>query len=308
MTHAMAQPQVRRPEIVQNYFVAPPDPLHHSAGRTFTGLGACLIVLAFFLPFFAGALASSEDPYAGRSAGEEFGILLFQVLAFLGGNLLGWPALVYGLRRRALYNRQAAPLSMAPSDAEMDRWFQEDLAGLKEYALREIGLAPDTFIREPLVVVGPSLPTDYGIGRDGIARFSSYEAMVVCLSEATVGVFICVISSLTGRITLETTHEFALADVTSISTFNDRTVSHGGGGSDGRTVRQAVGLVLVNYLTQADVNVRQEFRINLNNGESVAVTVGCHLNGTNLSHEGFRQYIKKTVKALRGTLREIKGR
>jgi hypothetical protein len=137
-------------------------------------------------------------------------------------------------------------------------------------------------------------------------RFASYEAAVVCLTDTSVGVFSCVINFLTGQIQLETTHEFAFADVTSIATFNDRTATHGSGGSDGRVARM-VGPIAMNHLTPADVNVRQEFRISLVSGDAVAINVGCHVNGSNLTDERFRSYVRNTVKALRSTLREIKS-
>lgn len=305
---AFPAPQaVRTPEIVSKYFVAPPNESDRTVGRTLTILGICLVAGGWILPFLFVALAagSSTDGY-GQSSSDGLGTALFGIVVFFTGNTIGWPMLYFGVRRLYLYSRQRGARYGAPSDADMERWFNEDLESLKAYGIQELNLPSDTFTREPLVVVGPSLPTDYAVGWDGVPRFASYEAAVVCLTDTSVGVFTCVINFLTGHMNLETTHEFAFADVTSIATFNARTAAHGGGSSDGRVVRMR-GPISMNYLSPADVNIRQEFRISLASGDSVAINVGCHINGANLTNENFRVYVRNTVKALRSTLREVKS-
>lgn len=297
-------PAVRRPDIVSRYFVAPPDELHRTTGRALLIVGACLVGAGWILPSLFAAAASGSPEYG--QDGPSFKAVFFGLILFFLGNGLGWPLVFLGGRRLYFYGRQRRARFGAPTDADMDRWFGQDVESLKDYGIKELNLPSDTFTREPLVVVGPSLPTDYAVGLDGVPRFASYEAAVVCLAETTVGVFTCIINFLTGQLNLETTHEFAFADVTSIATFNDRTAAHGGSGSDGRIVRMR-GPIAMNYLTPADVNVRQEFRISLSSGDTVAVNVGCHVNGANLTNEGVRAYVRNVVKALRSTLREVKS-
>jgi hypothetical protein len=303
---AAYQATARTPDIVRRYFVALPDPADKSAGLGFTAFGGGSIVMGWFLPFMFAASSNSSSGSTSGSSTDAFASLLLGTLVFLGGNLVGWPLLAYGLRRLFLFQRQSGARTGAPTDAEMDAWFNRDVEGIKAYGLKELNLPADRFVREPLVVVGPSLPTDYAIGFDGVPRFASYEAAVVCITDTSVGVFNCLLSSLSGGIMLETTNEFAFADVISIATFNDRTAAHGGGTTDGRT-RRMVGSIRMNYLTPADVSIRQEFRISLTSGENVAVNVGCHVNGANFTNENFRSYVRNVVKALRANLREIKA-
>ncbi|QXJ20732.1 hypothetical protein AGRA3207_001497 [Actinomadura graeca] len=296
-----AGPYAPRP--IRGYFVAPPEERDLSIGLTLAIIGSVMLLGAFVLPFIffgAGAASSEEDPSTAAIA------ILFALITFFGGNLVGWPLLIFGSIRLFRYQRQKSARTGAPSDEQMDQWFFDDMRRIEHQATQEMNIPAETITRRPLLVVGPALPTDYAIGLDGKPRYASYEVAVVVLTRHQVCAYTCVLNFATGVRDLETTHEFMISDVTTIGTINDRLADHGGGASSGRVIRMA-GPIAMSFLTPADVSVRQEFRITLTSGDALAVNVGCHVNGTTLSDEGYRGYVRDTVRALRATLRAIKS-
>lgn len=152
---------------------------------------------------------------------------------------------------------------------------------------------------------GPALPSDYAIGQDGKARFASYEAAVIVLTEHHLWAYTCVLNCVTGSVELEATHEFMLADVTSVATINGRLPGNDGA-ANGNLLRLE-GPVSYNHVRPAEISVCQEFRITLTSGDAVTVNIGCHVNGTTMSDDLFRRYVTETVRAIRSTLRELKG-
>ncbi|WP_242906287.1 hypothetical protein [Actinomadura terrae] len=293
-------PAAPRPDYaVRAYFVAPPNPRDLTLGRLFLALGLGAIIGSFVLYVLSAGLS-----YSAPSAGT----IILWVLAGFGvllGNLAGWPLLVLSIIRFHRYQRQRGARNGAASDQQMDYWFSHDMNAIEQRAWQEMGIPQEVITRRPLTVVGPALPTDYTIGLDGKPRYASYEVAVVVLTNIQVCVYNCVLNMMTGLRELETTHEFTLTDVTTIGTMNDRLATHGGAASSGNLTRMA-GPIAMSYLTPADVSVRQEFRITLTSGDALAVNVGCHVNGTTLSDERTRHYVRGTVQALRATLRQLK--
>ncbi|MBT2211098.1 MULTISPECIES: hypothetical protein [Actinomadura] len=297
---ATPAPAAARPSLaVRAYFVAPPSARDLTLGRLFLLLGLAAIVGSFVLYILSVGLSASSP-----STGSIL-LLVFAIFLVILGNLAGWPLLVFAVIRFHRYQRQRGARSGAASDQQMDYWFNQDMNAIEQRAWQEMGIPRELVTRRPLTVVGPALPTDYAMGLDGKPRYASYEVAVVLLTELQVCAYSCVLNMVTGLRELETTHEFMLTDVTSIGTMNDRLAAHGGAASPGNLIRMA-GPIAMSYLTPADVSVRQEFRITLTSGDALAVNVGCHVNGTTLSDERLRHYVRGTVQALRATLREIK--
>jgi len=294
--HAPATPGHRSPELVRKYFVALPDEQDKEEGTKYVVIGVGIAVGPAVLIL---AAAASEGDLA-LAVGAVFSLFVGFV-----GILIGWRFVLYGARRLLRYHRQLNARNGAPTHHQMEQWLADDIRTVKERAAKELEIPDELLLNDPQFVLGPALPTDYGIGVDGVPRFASYEAAVIYPTKNFISVYTCVINLINGTLDLETTYEFALKEVTAIATVNDRSLAYGGV-SSGRAVRTE-GTTAYGFVNAADISVRQEFRITLISGNAMSITVGAHFNGQSLTREKHREKIIKAVKSLRFKLREIKN-
>src|SRR4051794_9140809 len=108
-----------------------PDPADKSTGLACALIGGGLIMTGWLVPFVTLSSTSSSSGSTTGTSEDALLSFLLATLLFLGGNLVGWPLLAYGLRRLFLFQRQSGARAGAPTDAEMDAWFNRDVDGLK---------------------------------------------------------------------------------------------------------------------------------------------------------------------------------
>ncbi|MDN3020600.1 hypothetical protein [Streptomyces sp. S.PB5] len=291
MPYIFGRPQ----DVVRQYFIAPPDDRDRSLGTGLVLGGVVLLALGWIIP---ASILSDED-------GMDFSKVAFAFTFFAVGMIFGGRLIASGVAHVHRYNRQTTAKGGAPTDTEMDAWLEEDLKSLRKQAEKELNIPEESLIRDPELIIGPALPTDYGLGRDKQPRFASYEAAVLYLTESHLSVYYCVINFVAGTLELETTYQYMMSDITSVATVNDRNVNHAANSSTGQAIRMD-GPIAVRYLSPADVSVRQDFRITMSSGETFSVTVGCHANGASIMNKQSRGQAHGIVNALRAMLREVK--
>ncbi|MFC6086144.1 hypothetical protein [Sphaerisporangium aureirubrum] len=254
-------------------------------------------------------LTPSDTTYPDGSVSQTAPVLggagyLVAIGLLIAGSYIGWRMFATGVVRVRRYTRQANARLGAASEEEMAKWLTSDVEAVQQQAAKELNIPEESMLVKPTVMIGPAFPTDYAMHK-GEPRFATYEAAVICLTDAYLCVYSCLINFVEGKLELETTHEFMLSDVTSIATVNDKLASRGGSGSNGEAVRMD-GLIKIGYITPADVSVTQDFRITLTSGEAFSITVASHANGLSITRE--RAYLRASVivKALRSSLRELK--
>lgn len=118
-------------------------------------------------------------------------------------------------------------LANRPSTTQIDTWLAEDLSKVTQIALEKLGLVREELVRDPLVIYGPLIWKTPGIPdedlvtvsvSDGTLRFSCYQLVVVCLSEARIATYSANFNFLRYAFVGEKTVEYLYQDIVSVST------------------------------------------------------------------------------------------
>lgn len=182
-----------------------------------------------------------------------------------------------------------------PGDAEVDAWFQEDIARIVEQSYQKTGLDKSELVKEPIPITGPILWGTNGIsakdlrwkkGKDGIVRFAINRVTVIHLSNQLLAAYACDYNSLKNVALNESTQEYHYKDVVSVTTQEDST-----------SYTLPNGVSFVNS---------QAFRLSVTSGESIKVIIGAakisEITGGTIPTTS----AEKAVQVIRTMLREKK--
>lgn len=182
-----------------------------------------------------------------------------------------------------------------PSDSDVDRWFQEDIAQIVEKSLTKTGLNKSELVKEPLPITGPILWMTNGIpktdlcwkkGKDGLVRFAVNRFTVILLSDQLLAVYTCDFNFLKNVALNESTQEYYYKDVVSVSTQEDSTAY---------TLPNGVSFVNT-----------QAFKISVANGESFKIAISAGKLSEITSGTISTTSAEKAVQVIRAMLREKK--
>lgn len=185
-----------------------------------------------------------------------------------------------------------------PTGKQIDKYLQEDLKNIEEYALTEkLGLVRKQLKRDPLIIYGPLFWKTYGIPDKDLVyvkekptnflRFSCYQVVIVFLTDAWVATYTCDFNFLRNARLGEKTVEYLYQDIVSVST---EEISTNYTLPDGKTLQRA-----------------KVFRLAVASGDRIEVVVNSSqlkdmLDGTlNLEDQD------KNVQIIREMLRSKKG-
>jgi hypothetical protein len=170
------------------------------------------------------------------------GSATFLIVAVGGlvGMFVGWSQLEdYG--RRFLHTEPKA------TDAEMDSWLNQQLKATEQEAMSRLAITPldldgtasgavgfDPWGASPhqvapnhagpFTVFGPVLdPKVHRVGDDGIWRFRSYEVMALCPTTRYLGVYECVLDTVTGKRSKVELREYDYSDIVMVSLVDEPT-------------------------------------------------------------------------------------
>lgn len=150
----------------------------------------------------------------GLTQGNNGGACL---IVGIGGVVLG--AVIWGLA--------AQNTGGAPTDAQVDEWFAEDLKNIAAQSLSKLGMVKEQLVKEPLLVTGPILWTTTGVpatdllwkkGKDEMVRFAINRVTAVQLTDQQLGAYACDFNFLKNVALNERTDEYHYRDVVSVST------------------------------------------------------------------------------------------
>ena len=107
-----------------------------------------------------------------------------------------------------------------PSDEQMDKWMNEDIAKIIEEALRRLDLETEDCRAEPYKIGGPAQikETRYATGEDGRVRYSHFNILIVFLTQYHVAAYQCINSMELGQTTTDKTQEFPYKEITNLGT------------------------------------------------------------------------------------------
>lgn len=183
-----------------------------------------------------------------------------------------------------------------PSDEQVDKWFQEDVARITDKALSKVGLDESQLVKEPIPITGPILWTTNGVpsedllwkkGSDDVARLAVNRVTAIFLSDQLLAAYACDFNSLKNVTLNETTQEYHYKDIVSVSTQEDST-----------SYTLPTGVSLVHS---------QAFRLSVASGEAIKVTIGAaklaEITGGTIPTTS----AEKAVQVIRAMLREKKA-
>ena len=161
--------------------------------------------------------------------------------AFLIGVVIGLLMLIVGWFRLEEYCRQFTWAEQKASDVEMDARLSEQLSNIELEAMNQLAITPDDLDgtaggavgshpwpggpylpppnhQGPFTVFGPVLePKIHRIGEDGVWRFRSYEVLVLCPTEHYMGIYECVLNTVTGKRSKIELREYDYSDIVVMS-------------------------------------------------------------------------------------------
>jgi hypothetical protein len=202
------------------------------------------------------------------------------------------------LGEKYAYQKSLVSVFPQPSDREVDRWFADGLARLKDHSLEKLDLTEEECADSDLPpLVGPILWNVNGVapedvvwksGQDRQARFGVYQLSFLWLADEHLGIFTCHYDFIRDALLNEITYGFFYRDIVSVSTHEE-----------------ASALTLP---TGQSLTSRQEFRISVANGRYFSMTVGSEqlqeLTGAErIPEPGTEQ----AIRALRTKLKAKKG-
>lgn len=246
-------------EALRKYFAPPPEPKN----------AIIMLVLGII-----GILVFFGNSDMGFCGGIGF------LLAIIGGGLL--------------YSMYGAPGTL-PDDAEVDKWFQEDLSRIVEQSLSKAGLDKSELVQTPIPVTGPIFWSTNGVstedlrwkkGKDEFVRFSINRITVILLSNNLLAAYACDFNFIKNVTLNESTQEYHYKDVVSVSTQEDST-----------SYTLPNGVSMVNS---------QAFRLSVASGESIKVVISAakltEITGGKIPTTS----AEKAVQVIRTMLREKK--
>ena len=247
---------------LRKYFAAPPE------------LTVPILLLVIGIVVIIMFLTSPNNSSSGL--GSVIGLLM----AIIGGVWL------YILQK----NRENIP-----TDAEVDKWFQDDVAQIVEKSFSSAGLDKSELVQVPIPVTGPILWTTYGVpsedlrwkkGKDDFVRFSINRVTVILLSNQLLVAYSCDFNFIKNVTLNEQTQEYHYKDIVSVSTQEDST-----------SYTLPNGVRMVNS---------QAFRLSVPSGESIKVVIGAAKLSEVTGGKIPTTSAEKAVQVIRTMLREKK--
>jgi hypothetical protein len=107
-----------------------------------------------------------------------------------------------------------------PSDEQIDKWMNDDIAKIIEEALRRLDLDHGDYRANPLIIGGPtqSKKNKYATGQDGKVRYSYFDILIVFLTDYHVASYHCSNSMELGQSETDNTQEFPYKEITNLGT------------------------------------------------------------------------------------------
>lgn len=219
-------------------------------------------------------------------------------LFFLGG-FIAWTSIASWIEMeksnktdREYYESAYKRAEPKPSDQQMDTWHQADLKRIRNQVLSKLDLLPDQILGDPNIVVGPSEGTSAALGKDNTVRFSSYDIVIVYLTDYHLAAYSCTVDMHTGLETKESTQEYHYQDVVSVATQTDNSRMF-------KLIVDGQDKPLANY---------QKFSLSVASGERIEVVISLPqlddiIKNARLAPTG----AENAVKVIRAMLREKKG-
>lgn len=279
-----------RAKAVRKYFTKSPKKPSYTSEIVLMAMGGFSLFASFVIAII------SLFQYAMNSYDSSPLITLFLCATpvFIGGLIVAGNGGVKFWRKKSAYDKAYAIAEPKPSDKEMDNWLEQDKRRLAEDAMKKLELVREQVLRpdEPLVVIGPQMPTYIAAGKDGILRFSRYEMVIIYLTNYHLGAYTCNLDFITGLVESEQTQEYHYTDVVSVSTTNENSPFN--------------VMTIDNKIHP--IASHQQFSLSVANGDRIKVTVAFpQLEG--ILHEGklLPSGAEKAISNLRAMLREKKG-
>jgi hypothetical protein len=212
----------------------------------------------------------------------------------LGGLFFAGTGGMNYMNKGSKYKREYELAEPKPSDSQMDEWLSQDKQKIISDAVEKLGLVPEKVLNlnDPLVVVGPRSSAIFKLGNDGNIRFSSYEIVVIYLTDYHLGAYSCQLDFINGKINSEETQEYHYADVVSVSTLSSNTNF----------------IVTTVDGKEHPIQSHQQFSLSVASGESIKVTVAFpQVEGIFKQGKLLPSGSEKAINTLRTMLREKKG-
>lgn len=264
-----------RVESIKKYFIITPKSPSYLNEIVYMVLGGII--------FFAGLIFGAND---NNSFCVGAGFVCALIVAGKGG-------LDY-LSKKSAYDKAYGVAEPKPSDAQMDRWLEQDTKQIIQSALGKLDLASDQVlnINEPLVVTGPKTRALIALGKDGILRFSEYKIVVIYLTNYHLGAYEADLDFITGKVVIEETQEYHYTDIVSVATVHENTPF---------TAKTPAG-------REEQIALQQQFALTVASGDKIQVTVALpQLKGVFETGKLLPSGAEKAMSTLRAMLREKKG-
>ncbi len=280
----------RRAKAVRKYFTKSPDKPSYISEFLLMAMGG----LGLFASFIIAVINLFKYATNSYETSPMFSLVLCATPIFIGGLIVGGNGGLKFWRKKSEYDKEYAVAEPKPSDQQMDKWLEQDKRKLMSDAMKKLELVPEQILRpdEPLLIIGPQMPTYIAAGKDGILRFSRYEVVVIYLTSYHLGAYSCDLDFTTGLVLSEETQEYHYTDVVSVSTTNENSPFN---------------------VTTVDNKVHpiashQQFSLSVANGDRIKVTVAFpQLEGILQEGKLLPSGAEKAISNLRAMLREKKG-
>jgi hypothetical protein len=284
----------RRAKAVRKYFTKSPDKPSYIYEILLMALGG----LGLFVSFIIAVVNLFKYATNSYETSPMLSLVLCATPIFIGGLIVGGNGGLKFWRKKSEYDKAYAIAEPKPSDQQMDKWLEQDKKKLIVDAMKKLELVPDQIVRpilhpdEPLLIIGPQMPTYIAAGKDGTLRFSRYEVVIIYLTRYHLGAYSCDLDFMTGMVLSEQTQEYHYVDVVSVSTTNENSPFN---------------------VTTVDNKVHpiashQQFSLSVANGDRIKVTVAFpQLEGIFQEGKLLPSGAEMAISNLRAMLREKKG-
>ena len=243
---------------------------------------------------FGGFLVLGGIATSLMGLGDNSSYLCCGIPVLLGGIFVAFLGFLSYYNAQSQYKKAYQKAEPKPSDEQMNKWLAQDKKQIVADAMDKLGLVPEQVLNanDPLVVIGPLSSARFRIGNDGTIRFSSYEIVVIYLTDYHLGAYSCEWDFVNARIISEQTQEYHYTDVVSVSTLNS---------SSDFSVITPDG-------KEHPVKRHQQFTLSVASGESIKITVAFPQVET-LFQKGklLPTGADRAINVLRTMLREKKG-
>jgi hypothetical protein len=280
----------RRAKFVKKYFTKSPEKPSYISEILLMALGG----LGLFVSFIIAIVNLFRYVTNSYETSPMIGLVLCATPIFIGGLIVGGNGGIKFWTKKSEYDKAYAVAEPKPSDQQMDKWLEQDKRKLINDAMKKLELVREQVLRpdDPLVVIGPQMPTYIAAGKDGVLRFSRYEIVIIYLTNFHLGAYSCDLDFMTGLVLNEQTQEYHYTDVVSVSTTNENSPFN---------------------VTTADnvvhpIASHQQFSLSVANGDRIKVTVAFpQIEGILQEGKLLPSGAEKAISNLRAMLREKKG-